>query len=977
MKLLHSTKYRLRTVALTVAVVMATVSGVGISTAFLGTTPSSATTTTCPTGSSLQAPVGGSSSNLQCVITSTGTPVGAVKHVWLIILENKSYDETFTGLNQNSYLWQTLPEQGALLTNYYGTGHFSMDNYISLVSGQAPSYGVQDDCSTTANMTNNNAGIITTGTVGASTDTDGTTSAGGTNTTTPNPTGTGNGNRGQLLVHGGVDAALGSNGCAYPTNVATLFNQYNAAGVSWKAYAQDLGGAQPVGSTTYVTGKTPGVSDTVPGRDDGTCGYPGSSTADPVTNPTNLVAPTGDVSSYTGAQPANASSNGDPADQYVAKHFPTGWFTSLTGESAGTQNGVTYPAQSALNEPKTPELDGTTVSTSGTTDTNCDANHVANLDDPVYGLAHDLSLSANDVPAFSWITPDNCSDAHDATCQGNNLSGAFNANGTPNYDPSGLPAFDPEATTPVNYTGGLYAADLFLRYYIPLIEKSAAFADGGLIDVTFDEANPPFTIGNSFNNVPATGDVTTSSAPADQPTYGASGTTAPGATSLYGAYGVLADAAGENLNGVNVSTEPTGPNDPEVTNSSGQQLQPGPGASGFIDRPTGLTGESPYLSGSPGAAVEPALVAPGSSMVIDSKINADDTGRLVSGTGIPNDTFVGAVSDTGPVSLASNASVTTASNNYAKPWIGSFQLFNDAGQPVTLSAGFVGNVTLSAEGATSTVGTSACASGSEAATTSGCVTVDPLYDPTDFTPGGGDTGTVLISPLIKPGTVSSTYYNHYSTLRTLEDLLLTGQSCTEPSNADTPMVAGSVCGGLDGKDHLGYAAQTGLASFGPDVFTAQSFTTLTTPPGYGAVSGTGTSTLYCPNFVKLGRTGVNGQNDRGRYSGTGGTGGAPGCGTNGGNGGAGGAGTSFAGSGGNGGNGGNGACPPEEWGSGIWLTASGTSTLPNDTPPCDGTWGNGGNGGNGVRSRPGAPGGNGANGTPGKPGANGARGANG
>jgi len=67
----------------------------------------------------------------------------------LIILENKSYDETFSDLTRNSYLWNTLPEQGALLTNYYGTGHFSMDNYISLVSGQAPSYGVQDDCSTT------------------------------------------------------------------------------------------------------------------------------------------------------------------------------------------------------------------------------------------------------------------------------------------------------------------------------------------------------------------------------------------------------------------------------------------------------------------------------------------------------------------------------------------------------------------------------------------------------------------------------------------------------------------------------------------------------------------------------------------------------------------------------------------------------------------------------------------------------------
>jgi hypothetical protein len=914
------------------------------------------------------------------VITSTGTPVGAIKHVWLIILENKSYDESFTGLNQNTYLWQTLPEQGALLTNYYGTGHFSMDNYISLVSGQAPSYAVQDDCSTTANMTNNNSGIITTGTVGTSTDTDGTTDASGTNTTTPNPTAANNGNYGQLLVHGGVDASLASNGCVYPTNVPTLFNQLNAAGVAWKAYAQDLGGAQPIGSTTYVTGSTPGVTDTVPGRDDGACGYPGSSTANPVTNPTNLVAPTGDVTAYTGAQPADANGNNDPADQYVAKHFPVAWFTSLTGESAGTQSSVSYPSQPALNEPTTAEYDGPSAPTTGTSDTNCDANHVSNLDDPTYGLEHDLSLPANEVPAFNWITPNNCSDAHDASCAGNNLSGAFNANGTPNYTPAGVPAYDPEATTPTNYTGGLYAADLFLRYYIPLIERSAAFADGGMIDITFDEANPPFTVGNSFNNVPAPGDSTTSPAPADQPTYGSTGTTAPGANSLYGAYGVLADAAGENLNGVNVNTEPTGPNDPEVTTSTGQQLQPGPGASGFIDRPTGLTGESPYLSGSPGATTEPALVSPGSSMVIDSKINADDTGRLVSGTGIPSDTFVGAVSDTGPVSLSANSSVTTASNNYAKPWIGSFQLLNDAGQPVTLAAGFNGTITLSAEGATSTVGSGTCPSGSEAATTSGCVTADPLYDPTDFTPGGGDTGTVLISPLIKPGTVSNTYYNHYSTLRTMEDLFLTGQSCTNPSNADTPLVAGTVCGGLDGLGHIGYAAQAGLASFGPDVFTAESFTAVSTPPGYSTVSGSGSSALYCPFGVRLGRTGSNGPDGRGGDGGNGGTGGSPGCGTNGGAGGFGGFGTKPAGAGGAGGNGGDGACPAEEWSNGVWLTSDGAATSPTDTPPCNGTWGNGGaggNGGNGAHGKAGSPGGSGGNGTPGKPGTNGTNGANG
>ncbi len=192
---------------------------VGVADAVVGTTSSYAGTTSCPVGSSLEQSSASSGTQAQCVITSTGTPVGGIKHVWLFILENKSYDESFSGLNQNSYLWQTLPQQGALLTNYYGTGHFSMDNYISLVSGQSPSYATQDDCSTSANMTNNNSGIVTTGTVGNTTDTDHTTDGVGTNTATPAPTASGNGNYGQLLVHGGVDASLGNNGCVYPTDV--------------------------------------------------------------------------------------------------------------------------------------------------------------------------------------------------------------------------------------------------------------------------------------------------------------------------------------------------------------------------------------------------------------------------------------------------------------------------------------------------------------------------------------------------------------------------------------------------------------------------------------------------------------------------------------------------------------------------------------------------------------------------------------
>ena len=157
--------------------------------------------------------------------------------------------------------------------------------------------------------------------------------------------------------------------------------------------------------------------------------------------------------------------------------------------------------------------------------------------DPSNGLYHDLQSEAT-TPAFSWITPNNCSDAHDAVCHGNNLSGGLADPNTPN--------------PPVNYTGGLYASDLFLEHVIPEIEASPAFKDGGLIDVTFDEAFPPFTFtGNSFAN---------------------STVVPPNAASS-----IAADSAGENLFGNNVHYEPTGPNTPLAKDASGNELYPGPG----------------------------------------------------------------------------------------------------------------------------------------------------------------------------------------------------------------------------------------------------------------------------------------------------------------------------------------------------------------------------------------------------------------
>jgi len=879
------------------------------------------------TAFSVLVPVGSASAG--GTIANTGLASGDIQHVWLIILENKSYDETFSGLNDNTYLWQTLPSEGVLLKDYFGTGHSSMDNYISYVSGQAPEEDTQEDCSTVNSPFGSNSTIVTSGSVGGATP---------------------NWNFGQVSSSIGPNQALGSNpsntnGCTYPSEVATLFDQFNLAGVSWKGYAQDLGGAQPIGSTSYV-------SNSVPNRDNGPCGAPGSSAENPVSNPTYLngtvggvsgtdgypvdTGPSGtatsgtttsltdstqswttnqykgwtvtitggtgsgehatvasntattltfssavttapdststytlsiqDTSSYTSAslEAGNGTTN-DPefSDQYVAKHFPFPWFESLIG-SYDPSTGAQGPA---LTEPDTAAGGGT----------NCDANHIANLDDPNYGLVHDLQN--NTVPAFSWITPDNCSDGHDTSCKGNNLSGAFglNSNGTVNlndpiYDPPGLPAYDPEATTPRNYTGGTYAADLFLAYYVPLIESSAAYAHG-LIDITFDEGEPTFTYsGNSFNNPATTGPTggynqpssgTGSVAPsgyggpANVPTYGSSGTTAPGADSIYGAYGILADAAGENVSGTNVAVEPYGPNSTLATDSNGDQLDPGPGNNAFVDRPPACTSTSPDTpancvpgiarggSGStPGARTDSGASGSSSSNVItDGSIVADDTGRqvtsiTVTGTGaiaygsspytsdFPNGIYVGEVTDSGPLFPTSSGGSTVA---------GSFQLIDDNGNPVD-PPGTVTSITLSAEcDPATTTGLPLTCSGDE--------TPDPLYDATDPTPGGGDTGAVLISPYITPGTTTSTYYNHYSWLRTMEDLFDVS-SCAGTST-DITLPAGTVCGGLDSQGHLGYAAQTGLEDFGTDVFSAPSGN------GFQPIGNPGTGTPEAPLALLL------------------------------------------------------------------------------------------------------------------------------
>jgi hypothetical protein len=148
------------------------------------------------------------------------TAAANVKHVFVIVLENKTFSNTFGTSTQDPYLQKTLVPEGALLTQYYGTGHVSLDNYISMVSGMAPTPDTDDDCipglSSATGLGNYN-----------------------------NVEQTGRTSDGQVIATGG---------CIYAKDIRTLPNQLEDAGLTWKGYMGDMGND--------------------PTRESATCGHP-------------------------------------------------------------------------------------------------------------------------------------------------------------------------------------------------------------------------------------------------------------------------------------------------------------------------------------------------------------------------------------------------------------------------------------------------------------------------------------------------------------------------------------------------------------------------------------------------------------------------------------------------------------------------------------------------------------------------------
>jgi phosphatidylinositol-3-phosphatase len=120
-----------------------------------------------------------------------------IRHVFVIVLENKGFSETFGAGSPAPYLSRTLPGQGQLLANYYGIGHQSLSNYIAMISGQAPNPTTQADCQFYSD--------VMPGTPAAD---------------------------GQVF---------GPVGCVYPNAVKTVADQLQARGFTWRGYMQDMG----------------------------------------------------------------------------------------------------------------------------------------------------------------------------------------------------------------------------------------------------------------------------------------------------------------------------------------------------------------------------------------------------------------------------------------------------------------------------------------------------------------------------------------------------------------------------------------------------------------------------------------------------------------------------------------------------------------------------------------------------------------
>ena len=69
-----------------------------------------------------------------------------IKHVFLVVLGEVGYEDSFGKASTSEYFAKKLPEQGELLSNYYAVTQGALANEIALLSGQGPTPQTATNC---------------------------------------------------------------------------------------------------------------------------------------------------------------------------------------------------------------------------------------------------------------------------------------------------------------------------------------------------------------------------------------------------------------------------------------------------------------------------------------------------------------------------------------------------------------------------------------------------------------------------------------------------------------------------------------------------------------------------------------------------------------------------------------------------------------------------------------------------------------
>jgi hypothetical protein len=117
-----------------------------------------------------------------------------VQHLFLIVLGENSFEETFGESSPAPYLARTLTGKGELLSNYFAVTKGELANRIALLSGQGPTLETAANCPVYADVV-----------------------------------------PGTVSVEGQVEGA----GCVYPAATPTLPGQLSEKELRWRAYVED------------------------------------------------------------------------------------------------------------------------------------------------------------------------------------------------------------------------------------------------------------------------------------------------------------------------------------------------------------------------------------------------------------------------------------------------------------------------------------------------------------------------------------------------------------------------------------------------------------------------------------------------------------------------------------------------------------------------------------------------------------------